>query len=97
MINYFLPKLLVTYGMLTSMCPPYFTFPVQFYAELLAVKIDVKFSNTMLRSRAMTGGFFGPQSVEILVFASPTSYMVTSSGFPLLIWGIFYIFLRNDW
>ena len=27
------------------------------------------------------------------MFASPTSYMLTFSGFPLLNWGIFYKFL----
>ena len=32
------------------------------------------------------------EPVEIVVFASPTGYMVTSSGFPLLNWGIFYEF-----
>jgi hypothetical protein len=42
------------------------------------------------------GGFWA-QSVEILVFASPTGgYMLTSSSFSLLNWGIFYIFLYND-
>jgi hypothetical protein len=29
------------------------------------------------------------------VFASPTGYMLTSSGFPLLNWGIFHTFLWN--
>ena len=29
------------------------------------------------------------QPVEILVFASQAGYMLTSSGFPLLNWGIF--------
>ena len=38
-------------------------------------------------------GDFWAQSVEILVCASPTGYMFTSSGFPLLNWGIFYKFL----
>ena len=38
-------------------------------------------------------GDFWPQPVEILVFASPTGYMFTSSGFPLSNWGIFYKFL----
>ena len=37
-------------------------------------------------------GDFRASSVEILVFASPTGYMLTSSGFPLLNWGIFYKF-----
>ena len=32
-------------------------------------------------------------SVEILVFASPTGYMLTTSGFPILNWGIFHKFL----
>jgi hypothetical protein len=41
-------------------------------------------------------GDFWAYSVEILVFASPTGYMLTSSGFPLLHWGIFYKFLKND-
>ena len=31
-----------------------------------------------------------------MVFASPTGYMLTSSGFPTLNWGIFYKFLKND-
>ena len=36
------------------------------------------------------GGEFWAQSVEILlVFASPTGYMLMSSGFLLLNWGIF--------
>ena len=39
----------------------------------------------------------GTEPVEILVFASPTGYMLTSSGFPLWNWGIFYKFLLNDW
>ena len=30
---------------------------------------------------------------DILVFASPTGYMFTSSGFPLFNWGLFYKFL----
>ena len=38
-------------------------------------------------------GDFWAQSVEILVFASPIGYMLTSSGFPLLNLGIFYKFL----
>jgi hypothetical protein len=33
------------------------------------------------------------QPVEIRVFASPTDYMLTSSGFPFLNWGILYKFL----
>ena len=33
------------------------------------------------------------QPVEILVFATPTGYMLTSSGFPLFNWSIFYKFL----
>ena len=36
---------------------------------------------------------FWAQAVEILVFASPTGSMLTSSGFPSLNWGIFYKFL----
>ena len=36
---------------------------------------------------------FWAQPVEILVFASQTGDMFTSSGFPLLDWGIFYNFL----
>ena len=35
-------------------------------------------------------GDFLAYPVEILVFASPTGYMFTSSGFPLINWGIFY-------
>ena len=42
-------------------------------------------------------GDFWAQPVEILVFATPTGYLFTSSGFPLLNWGIFYKFLQNDW
>ena len=38
-------------------------------------------------------GDFWAQQVEILVFASPTGYMLTSSGVSLLHWGIFYKFL----
>ena len=41
-------------------------------------------------------GDFWAQPVEILVFASPTSYMLTASGFPLLNWGVFCKFLYND-
>ena len=37
-------------------------------------------------------GDFWTLRVEIRVFPSPTGYMLTSSGFPLLNWGIFYIF-----
>ena len=33
-------------------------------------------------------GDFWASPVEILVFASPTGYMLTSSGFPSLIWDI---------
>ena len=36
---------------------------------------------------------FGHKPVEILVFASPTDYKLTSSGFALPNWGIFYKFL----
>ena len=39
------------------------------------------------------GGDFWAWSVEILMFSSPTGYMLTSSGFPLVNWGIFYKFL----
>ena len=39
------------------------------------------------------GDFWASQPVEIQVFASPTGYMLTSSGFPVLKWGIFYKFL----
>ena len=38
-------------------------------------------------------GDFWAQFVEILVFASPTSYMLTSFAFALLDWGIFHRFL----
>ena len=38
-------------------------------------------------------GDFQSLSIEILVFASPTNYMLTSYGFPLLNWGIFVIFM----
>ena len=38
-------------------------------------------------------GDFWALPVEMLVFASPTGYMFTSSCFPLLNWGIFYEFL----
>ena len=41
-------------------------------------------------------GDFCAQSVEILVFASPTSYMMTFLNFPLSNQGIFYKFLYND-
>jgi hypothetical protein len=41
-------------------------------------------------------GDFRAYSVEILVFVGPTGYMLISSGFPLLNWGIFYIVLKND-
>ena len=41
-------------------------------------------------------GDFWTLPVEILVFASPTSYMLTSSGFLLLNWGIFHKFFLND-
>ena len=34
------------------------------------------------------GGFWTYKSVEIHVFASPTGYMLTSFGVPLLNWGI---------
>ena len=37
-------------------------------------------------------GDFLALPVEILVFASPTNYMFTSSRFPLLNWDIFYKF-----
>ena len=33
--------------------------------------------------------------VEILVFASPTGYILTSSGLPLLNWGIIHKFLKK--
>ena len=38
-------------------------------------------------------GDFWALLVQILVFASPTGYMLTYSGSPLLNWGIFYKFL----
>jgi hypothetical protein len=43
--------------------------------------------------KALWWGDFWTQAVDILVFASPTGCMLTSSGFPLLNWGIFYKFL----
>ena len=52
------------------------------------IKLDSK-----ARKLISDQGDFWAQSVEILVFASPTGYMLTSSGFPLLNWGIFYKFL----
>ena len=39
-------------------------------------------------------GDFWALPVEILVFANPTGYMLTFSGFPLLNWRIFYRFLK---
>ena len=42
-------------------------------------------------------GDFWAQPVEILVFASPAGYKLTSSRFPLLNLGIFYKFILNDW
>ena len=39
------------------------------------------------------GDFWVAYLVEILVFASPTGYMLSSSGSPLLKWGTFYKFL----
>ena len=44
-------------------------------------------SNTLIASR------IGKAASVIQVFASPTGYMLTSFGFPLLNWGIFYRFL----
>ena len=38
------------------------------------------------------GEIFVHNRVEILVFTSPTGYILTSSGLPLLNWGIFYKF-----
>ena len=38
------------------------------------------------------GEIFGHNRVEILVFTSPTGNMLTSSGLPLLNWGMFYKF-----
>ena len=35
--------------------------------------------------------------VKILVFPSPTGYMLTSFKFSLLVWGIFSRFFLNDW
>ena len=35
--------------------------------------------------------------VKILVFPSPTGYMLTFFKFSLLVWGIFSRFLLNDW
>ena len=41
--------------------------------------------------RSSDRGDFWAQPVEMLVFASPTGYMMlTSSGLPLLNWGLFY-------
>ena len=40
-------------------------------------------------------GDFWAQPVEIPVFASPPGYMLTSSSFPLLKWGIFSKFLYD--
>ena len=41
-------------------------------------------------AKAVMGEIFGHhKAVEILVFASPAGYMLTSSGFSLLNWGIF--------
>ena len=36
---------------------------------------------------------FWTKPVQILMFSSPTGYLLTYSGFPLLNWGIFYRFL----
>jgi hypothetical protein len=41
-------------------------------------------------------GDFLAKPVEILVFASPSGYMLTSSNFPLLNWGIFDKVLQNN-
>ena len=38
-------------------------------------------------------GIFWAQLVKILVILNPTGYRLTSSGFALFIWGIFYRFL----
>ena len=39
------------------------------------------------------GDFWAQPPVEILVFASPTGHMLTSSAFPSLNWDMFYKFL----
>ena len=49
--------------------------------------------NTPSHPTSDLGEDFGAKPVEILAFATPTGYMLTSSGFPLPIWGIFDRFL----
>ena len=52
---------------------------------------------TLLRLGTVSGEiFFWALSVDILVFPSPTGYTLTSFGFPLLNWGIFFKVLKND-
>jgi hypothetical protein len=58
--------------------------------------ISLTSSNTPGQTSTSDRGDFWAQLVEILVFASPTGYMLTSSGFPVLNLGIFYKFLYND-
>ena len=42
--------------------------------------INVGYSNSLVMAETMYGDFWA-NSVEILAFASPTGYMLTSSGF----------------
>ena len=58
----------------------------------LQLKPHVKYGKIEYSQPSVRGDFWA-LSVDILVFASPTGYMLTSSGFPLLNWGIFYKFL----
>jgi hypothetical protein len=44
---------------------------------------------------SVIGEIFGHNQLRSLVFATPIGYMLTSSGVPLLYWGIFYEFLLN--
>ena len=55
----------------------------------------------LLKKKTLVGSSdredFWALAVEILVFASPTGHILTSSGFPLVEWGIFYKFLQHGW
>ena len=51
------------------------------------------YTRSLLDAYTNYWGDYWAQPVEILVSGSPTGYMLTSSGFSLLNWGIFYQFL----
>jgi hypothetical protein len=58
-------------------------------SNVILINFKMKYLDILNDEQAVIREIFGHiYSVEIQVFASPTGYMLTSSGFLLLNWGI---------